>query len=154
MTPRELLEPGRGPRQGPRESPSVQPRRGPALGAPGVGQEVLRHSPPVSLRFIYGEAAFLCLISTPPAFWPVPGPKNARNVDAFLLVSPLPKQTAASGPGGCTYKGKTCCRLRPGQKYFKSSGPPCAGNWPWDQNTSPPPPATSSLPSSKPQVPP
>lgn len=52
------------------------------------------------------ELCICWLISETLAFLPVPGQKNARNLDAFHWVSPQPKQTTASRARGCTYKAK------------------------------------------------
>lgn len=106
MTARELLEPGRGPRQGPHEPLPVQSKRGPALDKLCLNETVWGETgghtaQPTGISGVYLEsyAAYLCLILKTPAISPMPGQKNARNVDAFHWVSPPPKQPAASGRG-------------------------------------------------------
>lgn len=109
MTVRERLEPGRGRRQGPCEPLPVQSKRGPVsdklcLMRPcGLRQEVIRttHWYFSSLSTEKSHAA--CILGfdlkSPSNLSPMPGQKNARNVDAFHWVSPPTKQTAAVGQG-------------------------------------------------------
>ena len=74
----------------------------------GVGQRVMLYNPLVLIKFIWrkGTKAPICWwISETLALLPVPGQKNARNLDAFRLGLP-------SGQGAVL--------IRQGQKYFKS----------------------------------